>query len=591
MRRVFPLLLGAALVGGCADLPEGAAGVRLSITWAPELALDQLEVKVADPSGALAYQPVLVPEEARQLSATGEKLELVLNPLATARIRVDGLAAGEAVAQARTDVEPTAGSFVEASVFLPANLEAVCGDGIITAPVEECDDGNAAGDDGCGTLCLLDPEWECAAPGEPCLTRCPPGSLHAFLDEDEDGFGAGRPREACTETPLPVGLSDNATDCDDTDPLGWRSVTRYPELDGDGYTGPGEGFCVGDTEPAGYLAEPVPAPVVSFFGRVVTGDDAIGSVSWSNPDRATYPDGSWARVESDGGVSNYLVISGFGFDLPEDAAVRGVEVFVRRDADIDNSAADGPLNAILDASVKLYVGGAVIGDDRARTGDAWEADPHTDAYGGSTDTWGASLRGADVSADSFGVAFAVRFDNDNGSPDDPPRAELDTVALRVWTDAENPDCDDRDGDAYSSRLLATDNDGDAATVGEPAAFCFGSVPPEGVTQLPNRGDDCDDDNSLVYPGQTGHFGFPAFDDGLTVSWDYDCDGEETVEPELVPSNGTGCTCAADGGCDPADPIEVTPAGSCGDEATLDLCEGTCADGCFEESQSITLACR
>ncbi len=37
---------------------------------------------------------------------------------------------------------------------------AVCGDGAVLGG-EECDDGNAAADDGCGSDCRLEPGWSC----------------------------------------------------------------------------------------------------------------------------------------------------------------------------------------------------------------------------------------------------------------------------------------------------------------------------------------------------------------------------------------------------------------------------------------------
>ncbi len=43
----------------------------------------------------------------------------------------------------------------------------VCGDGVITG-LEACDDGNAAGDDGCSSACVIEDGWKCEQVGQQC---------------------------------------------------------------------------------------------------------------------------------------------------------------------------------------------------------------------------------------------------------------------------------------------------------------------------------------------------------------------------------------------------------------------------------------
>jgi cysteine-rich repeat protein len=42
-----------------------------------------------------------------------------------------------------------------------------CGDGILAAPAEACDDGNVTSGDGCTASCLVEPGWTCS--GSPSL--------------------------------------------------------------------------------------------------------------------------------------------------------------------------------------------------------------------------------------------------------------------------------------------------------------------------------------------------------------------------------------------------------------------------------------
>ena len=45
----------------------------------------------------------------------------------------------------------------------------MCGDGVVTMPVEVCDDGNTAGGDGCDAACgAVEPGFTCPTGGEPC---------------------------------------------------------------------------------------------------------------------------------------------------------------------------------------------------------------------------------------------------------------------------------------------------------------------------------------------------------------------------------------------------------------------------------------
>jgi cysteine-rich repeat protein len=60
--------------------------------------------------------------------------------------------------------------------------ETICGDGIM-GPGEGCDDGNAESGDGCSRLCLIETEYRCPAPGQPCIDLAVCGD--GILNHDE----------------------------------------------------------------------------------------------------------------------------------------------------------------------------------------------------------------------------------------------------------------------------------------------------------------------------------------------------------------------------------------------------------------------
>ena len=77
--------------------------------------------------------------------------------------------------------------------------EPVCGDGIVDA-VEECDDGNPYGGDGCDAQCAIEEGYACAASGsEPCTPAsvCGDGILTSN-EECDDGELNGTGYNKCT---------------------------------------------------------------------------------------------------------------------------------------------------------------------------------------------------------------------------------------------------------------------------------------------------------------------------------------------------------------------------------------------------------
>lgn len=131
-------------------------------------------------------------------------------------------------------------------------------------------------------------------------------------------------------------------------------------------------------------------------------DASAGNSAWSSTGNIFSNDSSFASTASiaEGNTSKYLVASDFGFSIPSNATISGIEVLIDRKA----------LNAsrIKDYEILLIdTGGVQYGNNKADTGTYWPttAAGESVTYGASNDVWGASIDYADVNASTFGVAI------------------------------------------------------------------------------------------------------------------------------------------------------------------------------------------
>lgn len=61
-----------------------------------------------------------------------------------------------------------------------------CGDGVVTAGVEACDDGNGASGDGCSATCTIEAGYQCS--GTPSVCRAPESQCNDGVDNDGDSL-------------------------------------------------------------------------------------------------------------------------------------------------------------------------------------------------------------------------------------------------------------------------------------------------------------------------------------------------------------------------------------------------------------------
>jgi hypothetical protein len=146
---------------------------------------------------------------------------------------------------------------------------------------------------------------------------------------------------------------------------------------------------------------------------------------WSNLEAATT---QGEDPETDGATlvlvaqpyHDELVAERFQLELPDVAQIRGIEISVRRAADVDGAAADD--------SVRLLKAGIAGRTDRARP-EEWSAGMfHSVVYGGPTDLWGQTWTAADLNAPDFGVSLSTKYTQSAGNA----RAYVDIVTAKIY---------------------------------------------------------------------------------------------------------------------------------------------------------------
>lgn len=136
--------------------------------------------------------------------------------------------------------------------------------------------------------------------------------------------------------------------------------------------------------------------------RIGASISGIGSVAWINPENITTNNSLYATaaLTNAASISNYLYARDYGFNIPGNAIITGIQVIVNRSSSHSNS--------IQDNVVKLIVNGNIAGINKARIG-SWPTSMTSVTYGSSSDMWSltsATLTPAVVNASNFGVALA-----------------------------------------------------------------------------------------------------------------------------------------------------------------------------------------
>lgn len=147
-----------------------------------------------------------------------------------------------------------------------------------------------------------------------------------------------------------------------------------------------------------------------------------GQQSWSNETNIVASDDVYAEIGNipgtTGSFSEYLLVSGFNFDLPDGVTVFGVQVDIER---------SDPNQLTSDYSVRLVRGNIFSLEDKS-TGTPFPSTDAYQSYGGSTDCWGDEISYKDIDNNDFGVAIAVQRNGNSGLT----AGRIDNIRVTVY---------------------------------------------------------------------------------------------------------------------------------------------------------------
>lgn len=144
-----------------------------------------------------------------------------------------------------------------------------------------------------------------------------------------------------------------------------------------------------------------------------------GALYWVNASNARCDEDA-TRTSTDriaaGQHTQYLQISDFGFSIPRDARISGIEVVVIRRADRPD--------AIRDRSIRLIQKGQIIGSNHA-VPELWDSEWTAAYYGHEKDQWGTTWTAAELNRPDFGIVLDIGFGEAEAQP------QIDEVLLTV----------------------------------------------------------------------------------------------------------------------------------------------------------------
>ncbi len=155
----------------------------------------------------------------------------------------------------------------------------------------------------------------------------------------------------------------------------------------------------------------------------VTDVDLFGAPAWSNPSNATSSNDSYATITlGDGGISDFLQATNFGFAIPSGATISGIKAEVER--------SKSGIGECHDLVVRIVKGGVIGSTDRALA-DSWPTSDAYASYGGSSDLWGETWTRTDINASNFGFAIAAYVASlPPRTP--PPTLRIDHIRMTVY---------------------------------------------------------------------------------------------------------------------------------------------------------------
>ncbi len=248
------------------------------------------------------------------------------------------------------------------------------------------------------------------------------------------------------------------------------TITPNAGAVGFGTTGPGENLDLESND----VDEAIQFEVLNGSAGPNSGssfedDNTVGTVEWDDPSFAETSDDSDAVALSDG-ISHYLKVTGFGFNLPSNAQINGILV------EIEKQGSQTAGHHSEDSEIKIIKGGT-IGSTNKGTTTYWPASDTYVSHGNSTDLWGETWTASDINDVDFGVAISANTTDDPCCSDN--SANVDHVRMTIYYDINYTlGLDDSDSDKWkiaASDALGTD---DVITINSSGAVGINTDTPE-----------------------------------------------------------------------------------------------------------------
>lgn len=181
--------------------------------------------------------------------------------------------------------------------------------------------------------------------------------------------------------------------------------------------------------------------------------DSDWGIEWENPKAVANDDGKFASVRGSFDMSQYLLATGFGFELPGSAKIQGIEVkFSRYSLFVKPPIIEPPIEppiikppimmsdpatlmqevspealiiktGVFDETVQLFHG-ELKGENKA-SGTKWPSTEEIQSYGGAQDLWGEEWNAEQINSEKFGVALRVNMVGDQ-------IAYVDSITIHVY---------------------------------------------------------------------------------------------------------------------------------------------------------------
>jgi hypothetical protein len=136
-------------------------------------------------------------------------------------------------------------------------------------------------------------------------------------------------------------------------------------------------------------------------GKTIVSEQGAGYF-WENPMNARRDDDESRTATpplTQGQFSQMLKVSNFGFKLPAEAKIEGIEVLIVRKADVEGS--------IQDKRIVLLRNGQAVGTS-LHTKDLWDGEWTAAFYGEAKESWGNTWKVSDINAPGFGIGIEVQ---------------------------------------------------------------------------------------------------------------------------------------------------------------------------------------